>query len=365
LVTTDKPVDAYVPRLVALNERYHWRALLIVAYVILALASLGFSGVPVDREQVVLVIVGGLALSCIGRPRREMVRIAFDWLPFTLALAVYDLARGLARVIGRPIAYTWQIKVDKFLFLGHVPTEWLQAHFYSPNHIRWYDVIGSLIYMSYFIVPFVVAGYLWRRDWPAWRAFATRFVVIAFVSAAWFAIQPTAPPWAAARDHNLLQLNLCPAGSSNTPVPGQAFCNGKAKSSRGLEVIGLHQATKLVDKGRASSNDYAAIPSLHTGFSVLVAVTLLPILKRKWAKWLALAYPFAMVLSLVYNGEHYVVDTLIGAAVVLIISALESATRARRQAYWARVSAQHWPRAAAWLKPPNTPDDETATITLV
>ena len=58
-----------------------------------------------------------------------------------------------------------------------------------------------------------------------------------------------------------------------------------------MAAIGLHQATKLVDKGRASSNDYAAIPSLHTGFSVLVALTLWPRLKRRWARWLALAYP--------------------------------------------------------------------------
>jgi hypothetical protein len=338
LVTYDKATVAYVPtRLAALNEKYHWRAVLLTGYVFAALASLGLSGVPVDREQVVLVIMGGLALSCIGRPVREMARIAFDWLPFTIALAVYDLARGLARVIGRPIAYTWQINIDKFLFLGHVPAEVLQQHFYSLYHIRWYDVVGSLIYMSYFIVPFVVAGTLWRRDWPAWRAFATRFVVIAFVSAFWFAIQPTAPPWAAARDHNLLHLELQ---------------DGKPKSARGLEAIGLHQATKLVDKGRASSNDYAAIPSLHTGFSVLVAITLWPRLKKKWLKYLVASYPVAMVVTLIYNGEHYFVDALIGALVVVLVSWAELATRSRRQAYWERMAAAHWPKLAAHLAPP-------------
>ena len=345
VATTEKPTLALIPKLTAWNDRYHWRAILLTAYVILALASLGISGVPVDREQVVLVIMGGLALSCIGRPAREMARIAFDWLPFTIALAVYDLARGLARVIGRPISYTWQIQVDKFLFLGHVPSEWLQQNFYSYTHIRWYDVAGSLIYMSYFIVPFVVAGTLWRRDWPAWRAFATRFLAIAFISAAWFAIQPTAPPWAAARDHNLLHLELR---------------DGKPHSSRGMEVIGLHQATKLVDKGRASSNDYAAIPSLHTGFSVLVAITLWPRFKRRWAQLLAAAYPFAMVLTLLYNGEHYVVDALIGAGVVIAVSWAELATRARRQEYWARVSEQHWPKLAKRMAPPGAEERAAA-----
>ncbi len=347
VATTEKPALALVPRLSALDERYHWRAILLTAYVIAAFASLGLSGVPVDREQVVLVIMGGLALSCIGRPVREMARIAFDWLPFTVALAVYDLARGLARVIGRPISYTWQISVDRFLFFGHVPAEVLQQHFYSLDHIRWYDVIGSLIYMSYFIVPFVVAGTLWRRDWPAWRAFATRFVAIAFVSAAWFAIQPTAPPWAAAHDHHLLQLELH---------------DGKPKSQRGMTDIGLHQATKLVDKGRASSNDYAAIPSLHTGFTVLVAITLFPRLKKKWARFLAAAYPFAMVLTLVYNGEHYVIDTMIGAAVVILVSWAELLSRARRQAYWAHMSERYWPRLAARLAPPGAEERQPGVL---
>jgi hypothetical protein len=347
VATTEKPTLALIPKLAAWNDRYHWRAVLLTGYVILALASLGFSGVPVDREQVVLVIMGGLALSCIGRPVSEMLRIAFDWLPFTLALAIYDLARGLAARLDRPISYRWQISVDKFLFLGHVPAQVLQQHFFSYTHIRWYDVFGSVIYMSYFIVPFVVAGCLWRRDWPAWRAFATRFVVIAFVSAFWFAIQPTAPPWAAARDsHNtLLQLELR---------------DGKPKSSRGMEVLGLHQATKLVNKGRASSNDYAAVPSLHTGFSVLVALTLLPRTKRKWLRFLIISYPVAMVLTLVYNGEHYVSDTLIGATVVILISWAELATRARRQAYWERLSAEHWPKLAARLAPPGTEERQRA-----
>ncbi len=358
VATTEKPTLALIPRLAAWNDRYHWRAILLTAYVILALASLGFSGVPVDREQVVLVIMGGLALSCIGRPLSEMFRIVFDWLPFTLALAIYDLARGLARVIGRPISYTWQIQVDKFLFLGHVPTEWLQAHFYSPTHIRWYDVVGSLVYMSYFIVPFVVAGTLWRRDWPAWRAFATRFLAIAFISAAWFAIQPTAPPWAAAHDLRLLHLELCPPGTVDRPTPGQTYCNGKPHSSRGMEVIGLHQATKLVDKGRASSNDYAAIPSLHTGFSVLVALTLWPRLKKRWSRLLVVAYPFAMVLTLLYNGEHYVVDALVGAGVVFAVSWAELATRERREAWWSRMSSRHWPKLAKRLAPPGA--DERA-----
>ncbi len=341
VTTTDKTMVAYVPRLTALNRRYHWRAILLTAYVIAAFASLGLSGVPVDREQVVLVIMGGLALSCIGRPRREMARIAFDWLPFTTALAVYDLARGAAHAIGRPIAYTWQIHVERFMFAGHVPAEVLQQHFYSDT-IRWYDVAGSLIYMSYFLVPFIVAATLWRRDWPAWRAFATRFVVIAFVSAAWFAIMPTAPPWAAARDHNLLHLELH---------------DQKPHSTRGLASIGLHQATKLVDKGRASSNDYAAIPSLHSGFAMLVALTLWPRMKRRWTRWLAASYPILMVLTLIYNGEHYVVDALIGFAVVVLVSAAETMTRERRAAYWAEVSARRWPKLAARLAPPNSEDD--------
>jgi membrane-associated phospholipid phosphatase len=57
-------------------------------------------------------------------------------------------------------------------------------------------------------------------------------------------------------------------------------------------------------------NDVAAMPSLHGGYSFLFALFLWSFTKR-W-RWLLALYPLAMGFTLVYSGEHYVVDILMG-----------------------------------------------------
>jgi membrane-associated phospholipid phosphatase len=57
----------------------------------------------------------------------------------------------------------------------------------------------------------------------------------------------------------------------------------------------------------------AAIPSLHTAFAVLTCLVLLPLARRVWQRVLLVGYALLMPLVLVWSGEHYVIDTLLGA----------------------------------------------------
>ena len=59
-------------------------------------------------------------------------------------------------------------------------------------------------------------------------------------------------------------------------------------------------------------NAVAAMPSLHMAGAVLVALVVWRAVP--WARPLAIAYPMAMALTLVYTGEHYVADVAAGAA---------------------------------------------------
>ena len=53
------------------------------------------------------------------------------------------------------------------------------------------------------------------------------------------------------------------------------------------------------------------MPSLHTATASLVALYGITRLRHP-ARWLLLAYPALMSVTLVYTGEHYVVDVLAG-----------------------------------------------------
>lgn len=94
---------------------------------------------------------------------------------------------------------------------------------------------------------------------------------------------------------------------------------GERLSNLGWEVLGLDRAGSLLDQGQAKVNLVAALPSLHTAYAVLVLVFFWPAVKRL-GRVLLTAYPLAMGFSLVYSGEHYVIDVVLGWVVVGIVA---------------------------------------------
>jgi hypothetical protein len=248
-------------------------------------------GVPVQRELVVLWTCGALACASIGRPPREILQLVVDWLPIVAVLWIYDLTRGAADSMGIGAHFHTMIDFDRFVFGGEVPTEWLQDRLYEPGVVNWWDVCFTLVYTSYFIVPFAVAGYFWARDRPAFQRFIRRLVTLALAGLATYIAFPAAPPWMAG-DMGLI---------------GEVH----RTTTNGWEVIGFGTAS-LFSKGQASSNLVAAVPSLHTAFVTLVALFLWGRVRRPWLRPLLLLYPLAMGLTLMATGEHYFFDVALG-----------------------------------------------------
>jgi PAP2 superfamily protein len=66
------------------------------------------------------------------------------------------------------------------------------------------------------------------------------------------------------------------------------------------------------------SNQYAAMPSLHFGWSAWCALVLVSTLPRTWMKAIAALYPFATTFSIVVTANHYWLDA-VGGAIALAI----------------------------------------------
>ncbi len=164
---------------------------LVVAYRTLT------DGLAFNRELLLLYIATGLIAASIGRGHKVFA-VVCDWLPFALVLLVYDLSRGAAALIGAPTLWHFQPRADRWLFFGTVPTVWLQERIKMPQP-PWWEVIISGIYMSFFVLPYVVAGVLWLRNRSDWAAFVRRFVLLSFAALVVYVVLPAAPPWAAAR----------------------------------------------------------------------------------------------------------------------------------------------------------------------
>jgi membrane-associated phospholipid phosphatase len=63
---------------------------------------------------------------------------------------------------------------------------------------------------------------------------------------------------------------------------------------------------------------YAAMPSLHVGWSVLVGLAVFRASSRIWLRAVAVAHPLLMALAVTATGNHYLVDSLAGALVALL-----------------------------------------------
>jgi hypothetical protein len=239
---------------------------------------------------VIAWVCGALACALLGRPWRKVLRLVRDWLPVMILLTAYDFTRGVADSLGIGVHVHVMMDFDRFLFLGTTPTQWLQAHVNDPRVVNWLDVAFTLIYTSYFIVPFTVAGFVWARDRLEFLRLSRRIVTLFAAGLATYIAFPAAPPWMAG-DMGLLH------GVART-------------TSDGWKVIGGGTAG-LFDEGQASVNLVAAVPSLHSAFTMLVALFLWPRVRRA-LRPLLLLYPLAMGLTLMATGEHYFFDVLLG-----------------------------------------------------
>jgi hypothetical protein len=80
-------------------------------------------------------------------------------------------------------------------------------------------------------------------------------------------------------------------------------------------------------------NPYAAMPSLHVGWSVLAAVVICRATSRTWLRAVAVAHPALLALAVTQTGNHYLVDSLAGVLVALLaLAATDVLQRGSRRA---------------------------------
>lgn len=65
-------------------------------------------------------------------------------------------------------------------------------------------------------------------------------------------------------------------------------------------------------------NKYAAVPSLHVGWNVIVGVVLFSATSSRWIRTFAVVSPILMAIAVVATANHYMIDGLIGAVISLL-----------------------------------------------
>jgi hypothetical protein len=255
-------------------------------------------GVPVGRERLLLWIVLGLLALSTANIGGWFRGVAFEWLPFALVLAVYDVLRGHADGLLFSAWYRPQIEADAFLFGGTVPTVWLQEQLWDAAHVHWYDYASWAVYVSYFVATYLVAALLWFFARDRFRRYVGCVALLAGMAYVTFALFPAAPPWLASRSGDLeFTTRLIGPISAHIPFLSLSF-------------------EGLFERGWEYANPVAAVPSLHAAYTLLITLFLWR--STRWGRPLLALYPAAMAFALVYTAEHYLVDILLGWVYTLI-----------------------------------------------
>jgi hypothetical protein len=266
-------------------------------------ATCAMVGLPTDRVVLLGWVVAGLGLYAVADGPRRVGRLLADWLPLVALLLAYDASRGLADGFGATVHVGELADADRWLAGGSLPTVVLQQYWQAD----WWKALASLVYASHFVVTPVLLGVLWIRDRDRWKTFAGLVLALSAAGLVTYVLYPAAPPWLAAKDGVI------------EPV--------RRLSGAGWEVLGLPRAGALLADSQGQVNQVAAVPSLHTAFAVLVCLVLLPVARRQWQRLVLLGYGPGMALVLVWSGEHYVVDTLLGAAYAVLVVLVASRAR--------------------------------------
>jgi hypothetical protein len=243
----------------------------------------------------VLSVVLFIGRRSLGRVVRL---IAFAVIPYQVIWAGFVAARGLGdRVPWVDQVRLWPRQLEVLLFGGEMPTTVLQRHLFDPNHLRPYDYFFTGIHVSFFIVPFIAAMPLCWTDPVRGRRFLVALALLLTLGLPGFFLLPANPPW------------MNPAAGDPNPVPAYRV---NAYVAGHLGVAGFAPDGTL----KVEENSLAAVPSIHMGVSFLLVLSA-PFGRRRW-RFLVRLYAALMAFSLVYLGEHQVVDELLGIALAVL-----------------------------------------------
>ncbi|NGO68206.1 phosphatase PAP2 family protein [Streptomyces boncukensis] len=212
-------------------------------------------------------------------PRRP--RLWFEILLIAVSYWVYSLIRNAVPMqrdeAMRNADWVWQTE----RILG-IAVE--QSVNHTVNGVTWLIVAMNYYYATlHFIVTIGVLVWLYRRH-PG-RYAATRLVLFITTGLALvgFYLFPLAPP---------------------RLMNGHHF----------IDTVTVHETWGSMASGNLAemSNQYAAMPSMHIGWSVWCGITIAMLAKPLWAKVLGALYPVATLVVIVSTANHFWLDAVGG-----------------------------------------------------
>lgn len=260
-------------------------AIASLAYLLLSVILIGFK-----TDQLVLIALFNVMYFSSHVTRKFITGFSI----FIVFWIIFDYMKAFPNYKYNTVHIESLYNAEKTLFGIHLngilvtPNE-----YWLSNHKPFLDVITGFAYLCWVPVPLIFAGILFFRNRKHFFYFSLTFLLVNIIGFIGYYIYPAAPPW-------YVQLRGFEFIAS---TPGNTA--GLARFDSFFHVSIFHG---LYSK---SSNVFAAMPSLHSAYPVIVLYYGLKYKAGYWNIFFALLTA-TIWFSAVYNSHHYVLDIIMG-----------------------------------------------------
>ena len=256
-----------------------------IFYLLLSVLLVGFK-----TDQLFLAGIFNLAFFLSSISRKFIIGFSI----FIVYWIIFDYMKAFPNYNYNTVHIADLYNLEKHLFGIHFNGKLLTANeYWRINGKTWIDVAAGIFYLCWIPVPLAFAGFLFFKNRRQFLYFSLTFVLINFIGFVVYYLYPAAPPW-------YVQYN---GFIFHAKTPGNTA--GLAKFDAYFHA-GIFKS--IYSKG---SNVFAAMPSLHSSYPVVV---LYYGIKNK----LGLINIFFAIVMLgiwftaVYASHHYILDVLAG-----------------------------------------------------
>jgi hypothetical protein len=213
---------------------------------------------------------------------------------------VYDQLRDKTMDTAHQAAIHARQVVDFERFFGIYQERRIQQWFI---HWHWFLSFWNIYYGTiHFVMPVVALVVLYHKTPTRYLRWRNTLIILLLLGLVGFWLYPLTPP------------RLMPASYGFVDTAARFFNFGPQQP-----VHYLPNGEPTPASTAAFGNLYAAMPSLHMGWSTWSALALLPVLRHTWLKILVCVDPVLTFFAIVVTANHWILDA-IGGWVALAIA---------------------------------------------
>ena len=244
--------------------------------------------------------VASLALRTVGKPKLTSAAVFIQEAALVFGLFALWQYAGSFSVMGPGGALGRAQWIWRFERAVHLPSEAAIQRILLPHPliIQFFNLYYDTLHFPA-LIACIVWLFVWHRDsYSRWRTTLVAFTGICLV----VQLIPVAPP---------------------RMLPGTGLVD---------TAVRYHQSVYSATAG-FDPDQLSAMPSVHVGWALLVAVAVLMTAKSGW-RWLAVLYPVMTTLAVIVTANHFWLDGIVAAlilALVLLVQALTRRVLSRRR----------------------------------